>query len=64
MQTMEMKLSECKIGDMVRLWCIGLMSWDDDVVEVVDNGVSSLVRVKYKSGRSAEFSPSTHCKKA
>lgn len=58
---MEKELKDCKTGDTVRLWCIGWMAWDDVIVEILDNGVSSLVKVKYSSGREAEFVPTTKC---
>jgi hypothetical protein len=54
-------LKDCKVGDKVRLWCIGWRAWDDVVVEIVDNGVSSLIKVKYPSGRTGEFVPTTEC---
>lgn len=57
-----MKINQCKKGDLVRIWCIGTGSWDDQVVKIVDNGVSTLVKVEYKSGRYGEFSPSAECK--
>lgn len=56
-----MEIKDCKIGDKVRIWCIGWMAWDNDVVEIVDNGVSSLIKVKYASGRTVEFVSSTDC---
>lgn len=48
-------LENCKVGDKVRVWCIGWQCFDDLVGEVVDNGVSMLVKVKYKSGSTKEF---------
>ena len=27
------KLEDCKKGDFVKIWCIGLMSWDKQVIE-------------------------------
>ncbi|MFT4734611.1 MAG: hypothetical protein ACI9K1_001568 [Arcticibacterium sp.] len=55
------KLEDCKIGDTVRIWCIGWNAWDNEVVNIIDNGVSSLIKVKYCSGRTREFVPSAGC---
>ena len=55
------KLEDCKIGDLVRIWCIGWNAWDNEVVKIVDNGVSSLIKVQYGSGRTGEFVPSAEC---
>lgn len=56
------KLEECDIGDFIRIWCIGTSCWDDEVVKIIDNGVSSLVKVQYQSGTTKEFVPSAECK--
>lgn len=56
------ELKDCKVGDKVRLWCIGWRAWDDVVVQIVDNGVSTLIKVKYPSGRTSEFVPTTQCR--
>ena len=53
---------KCSIGNFVRIWCIGTRCWDDEVVKVVDNGVSTLVKVQYQSGRTSEFVGSAECK--
>jgi hypothetical protein len=58
---MEKELKDCKTGDKVRLWCIGWMEWDDVIVEILDNGLSSLIKVKYPSGKEYEFVPTTKC---
>jgi len=54
------KLKDCNIGDFVRIWCIGTLCWDDEVVKIVDKGF--FVKVQYRSGRTSEFSTSAECK--
>ena len=54
------KLEECNIGDLVRIWCIGTLYWDDEVVKIINKSVS--ITVQYKSGRTARFSSSAECK--
>jgi hypothetical protein len=54
------KLEDCQIGDLVRIWCIGTLCWDDEVVKIIDKFVG--VTVQYKSGRTARFSSSAECK--
>jgi hypothetical protein len=39
------KLEDCKIGDLVRIWCIGTLCWDDEVVKIVEKGI--LITVQY-----------------
>jgi len=56
-----MTLEDCKVGDYVRLWCIGWRCWDSEVVKIIDN--FSLIRVQYKSGREADFTKSTECER-
>lgn len=58
---MSEKLKDCKTGDLVRIWCIGTLSWDEEVVKIIDNS-SSFIKVQYKNGMTAEFVPSTECK--
>jgi len=59
---MEKFLKDCQVGDNVILWCIGIRAWDDVSVKILDNGVSSLIKVEYPSGRTSEFVPNTWCK--
>ena len=54
------KLENCNIGDLVRIWCIGTLCWDDEVVKIIDKSV--LITVKYQSGRTGRFSSSAECK--
>lgn len=54
------KLEDCNIGDFVRIWCIGTLCWDDEVVKIIDKSV--LITVQYQSGRTGRFSSSAECK--
>lgn len=54
------KLEDCKVGEFVILWCIGTRQWDDDIVKIIEAG--SFPEVKYRSGHTDKFSPSTECK--
>ena len=54
------RLGDCNIGDFVTLWCIGLCSWDDDVVKITEKG--PLITIEYRNGNIGKFSPLTQCK--
>ena len=58
---MEKTLKDCRVGDKVRLWCAGWRDWDNELVIIKDNGVSTLIKVQYNSGSTSEFSYSTPC---
>ncbi len=55
-------LEDCNVGEFVTLWCIGIRRWDDDVVKIISKGI--FIDIKYRSGRTASFSPDTKCKLA
>ena len=54
------KLEDCNVGDLVRIWCIGTLCWDDEVVRIIDKSV--LITVQYQSGKTGRFSSSAECK--
>ena len=54
------KLEDCQIGDLVRIWCIGTLCWDDQVVKIIEKGI--LTTVQYKSGKTSRFSSDAECK--
>jgi len=54
------KLEECNIGDLVRIWCIGTLCWDDEVVKIIDKFIG--VNVQYQNGKTGRFSSSAECK--
>jgi len=58
-----MKLEDCKEGDFVILWCIGINRWDDEVVKVKTKPFVT-VEIEYKNGHVATFFTSCECKKA
>ena len=54
-------LSECKVGDVVRLYCIGWRCFDNELSTVVENDSKFYVKVKSASGHIHEFVPDTEC---
>lgn len=57
---MSKKLEECNIGDFVKIWCIGTLCWDDEIVKIIDKSV--LITVQYKNGSTGRFSTTALCK--
>lgn len=54
-------LAECEVGDIVRLYCIGLRCFDDELSTVIENNSHFYVKVKSASGCIHEFVPDTEC---
>lgn len=55
------QLIDCKVGDFIRIYCLGTKQLDENVVKIVNKDSTFWIVVQSKSGREAKFYFNTKC---